>query len=240
MTISIIPLCVGILRNLPKSILVGAKGLNSSIDVPSIMWYLKGTKENIIVDTGPSVPLGQSSHLSSVEKTPDHEIEKVLASVGVCISEVKIVINTHLHWDHCSSNKLFKNAEFITQRKELQYAIAPFMSHQSAYEPKDNFLSVINRFNLVDGDEEIIPGVQVIQLPGHTPGHQGVLVKCDNANYLISGDCIGLYESWDECLIGSIYVNLEEYYASFKKIANLDAKILPGHDEKVFSTKEFC
>ncbi len=98
-----------------------------------------------------------------------------LFHLGLKPGDVDIVINTHLHWDHCSNNHLFPQATFFVQRKELQYAAAPLPAHSKyyeAYEPGVIPPFVGTHFEIIEADKEILKDVSVMLSPGHTPGFQ--------------------------------------------------------------------
>jgi len=80
------------------------------------------------------------------------------------------VINTHLHFDHCGQNAVFKHAPFHVQRQELDRA------RRESKPLLDWFDFAGARFELLDGDTQIAEGVRVIATPGHTVGHQSVMV----------------------------------------------------------------
>ena len=92
---------------------------------------------------------------------------------------------------------------------------------------------------VLDGDEEIIPGIEVFLTPGHTPGSQCVRVNTEDGYYLIAGDTVNIYENWEgnakyHHVPAGIHVDLREYEETFKKMDKIDFKvILPGHDMKV-------
>ncbi len=93
-----------------------------------------------------------------------------LGGLGLVPGDIDLVINTHLHFDHCGQNAVFKHAAFYVQRVELDRCrrqspvIYDWFDFQNA------------TFELLDGDAEIRPGLSVIATPGHTSGHQSVLV----------------------------------------------------------------
>jgi glyoxylase-like metal-dependent hydrolase (beta-lactamase superfamily II) len=95
---------------------------------------------------------------------------QALADHDLLPSDIKIVINTHLHFDHCGQNAVFKHAPFFVQRGELDRA------RRESKPLLDWFDFAGARFELLDGDTEIAEGVRVIATPGHTVGHQSVLV----------------------------------------------------------------
>ena len=98
-------------------------------------------------------------------------------------ADIGLVINTHLHFDHCGQNAVFKHAPFYVQRAELARA------RRESPELSGWFDFMGARFELLDGDTEILPGLSVIATPGHTAGHQCVVVRTgDGSSDLLIGD----------------------------------------------------
>ncbi len=107
-----------------------------------------------------------------------------LAARGVGLDQIDYVVNTHLHFDHCGWNTRiedvrtvpsFPNAQYIVQRGELEHAKHPTDRDRASYMP-DNFLAIetAGKWWLLDGDSEIVPGVEVIRVPGHNADMQCV------------------------------------------------------------------
>jgi glyoxylase-like metal-dependent hydrolase (beta-lactamase superfamily II) len=107
-----------------------------------------------------------------------------LAAHGVKPDHVDIVINTHLHFDHCGWNTrmvdgravpTFPNARYVVQFGELEHAKRPNERDQASY-MSDNFLPIeaAGQWMLLEGDREIVPGVEVIRVPGHNADMQCV------------------------------------------------------------------
>ncbi len=91
----------------------------------------------------------------------------------------------------------------------------------------------------VEGDTNLVPGIDLITLPGHTPGFQGVLVNTAGGRYLIAGDTLNFFENWEgkgffEHIAPGIHYNVADCYQTFAKIKKIGAHILPGHDSRVF------
>ena len=100
-----------------------------------------------------------------------------LAAHGVRPEQVDIVVNTHLHFDHCGWNTrrvdgrvvpTFPNARYVVQRGELEHARNPSERDRASYFP-DNFepMEESGQWWLLDGDQEIVPGIELIRAPGH-------------------------------------------------------------------------
>jgi N-acyl homoserine lactone hydrolase len=106
-----------------------------------------------------------------------------LGGLGLVPGDIDLVINTHLHFDHCGQNAVFKHAPFYVQRAELTRA------RTESPELTGWFDFMNARFELLDGDAEVLPGLRVIATPGHTVGHQSVLVEsADGRSDVLIGD----------------------------------------------------
>jgi glyoxylase-like metal-dependent hydrolase (beta-lactamase superfamily II) len=109
-----------------------------------------------------------------------------LAALGVKPEEIDIVINTHLHFDHCGWNThlvngvavpTFPNARYIVQRREFDHACAPTERDRASYFP-DNFMPMqkSGQWDFLNGDSQIMPGIEVIVVPGHIRDMQCVKI----------------------------------------------------------------
>lgn len=131
-----------------------------------------------LVDTGVGGPQGLQDDWRAVNVAA----ADALAGLDMSPADIDLVINTHLHFDHCGQNAVFRHAPFHVQRAELERArrespgLAGWFDFAGA------------RFELLDGDTEIVPGLSVITTPGHTIGHQSVLIQGADGNDLLIGD----------------------------------------------------
>jgi len=113
----------------------------------------------------------------------NRSVADALDELDLTPGDIGLVINTHLHFDHCGQNAVFKHAPFYLQRAELDRA------RTESPELTDWFDFMNARFELLDGDAEILPGLRVIATPGHTVGHQCVLVdSADGKSDVLIGD----------------------------------------------------
>jgi N-acyl homoserine lactone hydrolase len=132
----------------------------------------------ILVDTG----VGWPTELVKEWKVVNRHAADALAEHDLSPADVRIVINSHLHFDHCGQNAVFKHAPFYIQRTELARA----RRQDSMTSQWFDFAGA--RFELLDGDAEIAPGVRVVATPGHTVGHQSVLVDSGSGTAVMIGD----------------------------------------------------
>jgi N-acyl homoserine lactone hydrolase len=196
-----------------------------------LAWLLMSGSEKILVDTGACGRVATAEFYKRYSQTAEQTLEAQLNRFNTSPDEILTVINTHLHLDHCSGNVLFKRARFFVQKREMEYARSPVPVHKWAYGVD---LASIT-FELLDGDAEIAPGVQVILNPGHTPGSQAVLVESAKGLYIIAGDNIPFFENMrvpenEPFWPNAIYVDLREYYESLNRVKKLGGYILPAHD----------
>jgi len=229
------PLHVGTIKR-PIIVFMFSPEPGKLIDAPLVCWYIEGAEKKILVDTGGGDPA--ESNRPPYTRKKEQAIENALINIGVSCDEIDIVINTHLHWDHCSGNQLFPNAKIIVQKAELKSAQSPFPIHASGYNKK--MIEDID-YTVIQGDTDIVEGVKAILTPGHTYGMQGVVVKAETNNYFIAADTISLYDSMtvNPPLISGINVDLQKYYNSLKKIEQLSAIVIPGHDFGVFKKEVY-
>ncbi len=145
----------------------------------------------ILVDTG----VGYPEELVKEWKVVNRHAADALAEHDLSPADVRIVINTHLHFDHCGQNAVFKHAPFYIQRSELERA------RREETETSQWFDFAGARYELLDGDAEVAEGVRVVATPGHTVGHQSVVVETAGGGSVMIGDAAytsQIYEAADD------------------------------------------
>jgi N-acyl homoserine lactone hydrolase len=133
----------------------------------------------VLVDTG----VGGPQEWLNDWRVVNRSAADALAELDMTPGDIDLVINTHLHFDHCGQNAVFTHAACYVQRAELNRA------QRESPELYDWFGFMDARFELLDGDTEVLPGISVIATPGHTAGHQCVVVQSGaSAPDLLIGD----------------------------------------------------
>ena len=197
--------------------------------IASLGYAVDDGDNRILVDTGPpdKKVLEEMDGRPWFDYSPVQEVLK--SSVGWDFNEVNIVINTHLHFDHCSGNVFFSNAEHYIQREELRNAAAPIGSNKPWPIVRDPRFWELG-LRLVNGDCQIVEGVTLISLPGHSPGHQGVMID-GKRRAIIAGDHIQFFENWEKRKPTIFTHNPENWYESMAKMEKARPDlVLPGHD----------
>jgi len=171
-----------------QSIVTFAIGAGQKITSQVYSVYVEHPEAKIIIETGmdPSIwpPLVRQILVPS--QRPEQRLDNALKILGVKPEDIDIVINTHLHADHCSFNRIFRNATWLIQREELKQAYVHEV-HEITY-VRECF-DVGLETQLLDGDYEVVKGVQILDTRGHTAGHQSVAIETEKSGvFLITGD----------------------------------------------------
>ena len=116
-----------------------------------------------------------------------------LSEHDVDLAGIDIVVNTHLHADHCGGNRLFAGTQTYVQRRELDDARS-----QDDYTIRDWVDAPGVDYVPVDGELELLPGVRLLPAPGHTPGTQVVVVGTGEHPVVIGGDMAVWFGELDE------------------------------------------
>ena len=236
------PVCLGFFTDFEQSKFTFGRNYGVKVDVPLNFWIVKGADGVILVDSGSDVSEEAARRHHLPIKACYTDVRQALAEHEVDPLDVKEIILSHLHWDHCYHLELFPNAVFYAQRREVEYAIAPLDAHLITYERNEAeyppvWLPYVNRINMLQGDCELREGIGIVTLPGHTKGLQGVLVDTLQGQYLISSDAFPMYENFESKLPPGIHIDLEVCYATIEKAHALTDKVLPSHDARVLDQR---
>jgi N-acyl homoserine lactone hydrolase len=148
-----------------------------SMEIPVHGFLIKHPAGAGLVDTGYGTPL----ELIKDYRPVNASVADALRKHSVEPADIRWVINSHLHFDHCGQNAVFPQAPFYIQRTEFE--------RRHRYETPVAWLEFAGaRFELLDGESEIVPGVRVLTTPGHTAGHQAIQVDTTAGSALITGD----------------------------------------------------
>ena len=108
--------------------------------------------------------------------------EELSRTAGIGLDDVGLIANCHLHFDHSGGNFLFPDVEIFTQKRELELAQA---GDYTLPEPVFDFPGA--RFELLAGEAEPAPGITIIPSPGHTDGHQSLVVQTNEGRVVLAG-----------------------------------------------------
>ncbi len=168
--IEVVPLALGHVTS--------RRGPFAGLRAPIQAFLIRHPEGLLLVDTGVG-----SGH-EGIDALYEQELVALpdaLAGVGCATSDIVAVINTHLHFDHCGANRLFAGVPIYVQASEYEAAGA------YAYTVQEWFQFAGAAYQQLTGEAEIATGVAVLPTPGHTPGHQSVVVETDGGLAVIAG-----------------------------------------------------
>ena len=230
-----------------KSIFLPAADKSETIELPVASALLRHGQANVLFDTGchPSVPEAPEARWGGLARLmvpimqPGEHVLTGLAELGLQPDDIDLVVNSHLHPDHCGCNAFFKKATFLVHAKEIEAAGAKG-SEGAGYLAADWDLGLptdaITGQRDVMGDGRIV----LIELPGHTPGSIGALARLDrNGTFLLAGDTVSLRENLDTGIIPRNTWNgdlLAKSLAEVRRIEAGGATVICSHDASQWAT----
>lgn len=117
-------------------------------------------------------------------------LQQALAGVGLGLDDVDLVVNCHLHFDHIGGNPLLAGCPVLCQRRELEAA------GTTGYTVPQLVDFPGSRYELLDGEAELAPGVHIIPTPGHVDGHQSVVLVCADGSVVLAGQAYDTTSEW--------------------------------------------
>jgi glyoxylase-like metal-dependent hydrolase (beta-lactamase superfamily II) len=170
--------------------------------VPMILHCLlvRAAGKTIVIDTGLGTKLPPKLEKNWGLIHPYGGLLDGLGRLGVRPEDVDLVIDTHLHSDHCAGNTTllpdssgvkatFPKAEYVTQRREFEDAMHPNERTRATYLPY-NYQPLVEsgQMRLLDGDTEIVPGIHGVITSGHTPAHMSIRFESQGKQALFVSD----------------------------------------------------
>lgn len=156
----------------------------------------------------------------------ENRVDRQLRQLGVQPADLDLVINTHFHFDHAGGNAFFAGVTIAVQREELDAAVS------------EDYLPIWDapglEFRSVEGDWSPMPGVEMLHTPGHTPGHQSMLVRFEKREaWLFTWDAVYTEEHWLNHSLGAV-VDVPRARSSVNRLRQMvtdeRAKLIFGHD----------
>lgn len=183
----------------------------------------------ILFDTGVGTGNGLIDELYRPTVVP---IDQALATVGIDDRDVVAVVNSHLHFDHCGQNAAFyrRGVPVYVHRAEID--AVETLEHYTVPE----WAAVPNEhLRTVDGDERIADGVTIVETPGHTPGHQSLVVETVTGRTVIAGQCVYKLTEVLECTVAADNMHDDDHVAAGQQslerlLALSPCSIVAAHD----------
>jgi glyoxylase-like metal-dependent hydrolase (beta-lactamase superfamily II) len=185
----------------------------------------------ILFDTGFPDPNPELDQFYAKYVVRPRALPEVLAAADVDLAEITAVANCHLHLDHAGQNTLFVGIPIYVQAAEWA----------AAHVPDYTYLEAIDfpgaRYQQIDENREVAPGIRILATPGHSPGHQSLVVEGPDGPLLLAGQAVYTRGEWTG-LAGaregaSSAPDAPAYRRSVARLRALKPKrVLFGHDRR--------
>lgn len=157
-------------QNAPQRLYLMQVGSVPEYQIPIVCYLVQtGDGKNILIDSG----LPEIIPEDAAEFENGEDVIEQLASLGLKPDDIDTVISTHYDGDHAGRHAAFTKAHYVVQR--VHHADAASNPRYASI--RAQWDQPIERIRLVDGDTELLPGLELIETSGHVPGHQSVLVR---------------------------------------------------------------
>lgn len=211
----------------------GVERSTRQVDIPTWSLYIDHPQGKVLFDTGERYLEDRSVNYNLL-------LEQ-LALCDVKPEEIDYLVMSHLHYDHSGKIECFKNAKIVVQKRELMDAL--YESHvvdpNGIYHKED--LCPVTNWYPVEGDLELLEGIRLICLPGHTMGLQGMIVTLPKSgNWIITSDACYTSQNYGPPLRpAGVALDTDSCLASLEKLHRLEkeyhATMLFGHDPEQFA-----
>lgn len=209
--------------------------------------YLMQTDDevNILVDTGwprSFVENPQNPPGLTIEMQPQDTVVARLASIGLSPKDIDYLVCSHLDDDHSGNHDLFTSAELIVQREHYDLAKG---GHTRFAANKNVWDNPLLRYRVVDGDVELVAGVELLETSGHVPGHQSLLVRLPKTGSILLAIDAVMHSSMADAETREMFItdmdDEPRIRASTRKVAEIATRegaalIIYGHDSDQWPT----
>jgi glyoxylase-like metal-dependent hydrolase (beta-lactamase superfamily II) len=193
-------------------------------------YVIKHDGDYMLWDTGHS--------MTAPNVAPKVSIVDQLAKLDIRPEQIKYVGISHYHADHTGQVASFPKSTVLIGAKEWEAITAPKPATGVNFKPFESWIKGESKVEALDLDKDVFGdgSVIVLRTPGHTPGHQALLVKLQSGAFILSGDAIHFRENYDAFGVPAFNYDRAQTVASMeriKKIAdNLKAKVIIQHDAR--------
>jgi glyoxylase-like metal-dependent hydrolase (beta-lactamase superfamily II) len=206
---------------------------HTPMELAYYLWVATNGDETVVIDLGYDEAVGERRGRTLVR----HPAE-MLDKIQVDPNNVQHAIVTHLHWDHVGGYALFPNARLYLQERELHFWTGAQLPEWQSSLEEEELVAVVRlhfrgRVGLCSGSQEIVPGISVHHVGGHTTGSQIVQVETARGTAVLASDAAKLYRNFLEDIPQSHSHSTADQLRGYQVMKGLASKadlIIPGHD----------
>lgn len=154
---------------------------------------------------------------------------QALADRGLTAADIDLVVLTHAHWDHVQNIDVFPAAPVLMHPAERRYSLAPHVNDWATPAWTGAMLDLMNIREISEGDT-IIPGVGVLDMPGHSAGSIGITVQTDEGLALITGDALHFANVAQTRINPLVFWDADQATRSIERALDVADVLYPGHD----------
>ncbi|MEP6547561.1 MAG: N-acyl homoserine lactonase family protein [Gammaproteobacteria bacterium] len=221
-----------------SDVFIGADPHDAAVPMDYFVWVARNELHSVVIDTGFDADAAQRRGRQLLLEPGDG-----LRQLGIECAQVKHVIITHLHYDHAGNLPLFPRACFHLQEREMAFATGRCMAHPFFAQAYD-MEAVLSMVRLVygaqvqfhDGDADIVPGISVHLVGGHTHGLQVVRVWTRVGWVVLASDAAHYLANMTSGRPFPIVADVMQMTAGWERLKELASGpqlIVPGHDPLV-------
>jgi len=224
-----------------KHTYVAEASREETVELPVSCFLIRHPQGNVLFDTGchPSVATDAPARWKGLAKyvvpigRPEENLIDDLAGVGLGRDDIDLVVNSHLHPDHCGCNEFFRRATLMVHAGELEAVRGPGSEARGYVRADWDHPMPID---VVDGSRDLFGDgrIALVPLPGHTPGMMGALTALDRSGaLLLASDAVSLRVNLDRDTVPKNTWNADLFRKSMVEIRRIEAggaTVICGHD----------
>jgi glyoxylase-like metal-dependent hydrolase (beta-lactamase superfamily II) len=209
--------------------------VNETVSIKGWFFLVEGNGRQVLVDCGFGAPSPTEKKKFAFTVAPGHDTLSLLQARGIEPGDISDVILTHLHWDHILNAPLFTNAKFHVSktgwREIVESPAHPLLVPDRSFPPAVlEWLAEPGRTNLLEDEDNPLPGIRTFWIGGHTPCCQCVAIDTAGGVAIITSDTLSTHEHLERGIAPGSLWSLPQCFAAYDRIRREADIIIPTHE----------